>query len=206
MKELLKVSTGLTGKMAGMTVITSSMLHNENCAKLSKMKGSVCEHCYSQRALSYRANVRECYEKNGKILSTDIIPENELPYINSAFCRLESHGDLINETHLVNYIRLAEKNPHCTFAMWTKNYRVLLTYFRKGNLQPQNMQIVLSSPMLNKEMNLAPFERIGLRVKSFTVYDKEAAEQMDINCGGRKCIECRRCYASADKYIREKLK
>lgn len=67
MMELLKVSNALTGKMEGMTAITSSMTNNVNCQKLAQCNGSICQHCYSKTAMSYRKNVRQCYEKNGKI-------------------------------------------------------------------------------------------------------------------------------------------
>lgn len=75
MAQLLKVSTKLTGKMEGMTVISSSMTNNANCQKLSKCNGTICQHCYSKSALSYRPNVRKCYEANGEILSGSIIPK-----------------------------------------------------------------------------------------------------------------------------------
>lgn len=206
MTDLIKVSTGLTGKMTGMTVITTAMSNNEHCRKLASIKGTICAHCYSQRSLSYRKQMKTCYEKNGKLLSEKIIPDNQIPYINSAICRLESHGDIINETHLENYINIAKKNPHCTFALWTKQYSILLRYF-KNHTQPENMIIVVSGLMLNKPINLKPFENLGMAVKSFTVYDKIEGRTKEINCGGRRCIDCRRCYTKdSDKYINELLK
>ena len=78
MMDLLKVSTNLKGKMEGMTVITSSMTNNINCQKLSQCEGSICQHCYSKTAMSYRKNVQQCYEKNGRILSENIIPKNQI--------------------------------------------------------------------------------------------------------------------------------
>lgn len=206
MIELIKVSTGLTGKMQGMTVITTSAADNEHCKKLASIKGSVCEHCYSKRSLSYRPNVRDCYKRNGEILSREIIPENQIPFINSTMCRLESHGDLINEIHLENYINIAKKNPHCTFALWTKQYPLITHYF-KTHKQPENMIVVVSALMLNKPVDLKIYENFGMIVKSFTVYDKIEGSKVDINCGGRKCVECRRCYTKdGDKIISELLK
>ena len=148
MMDLLKVSNALTGKMEGMTAITSSMTNNVNCQRLAQCNGSICQHCYSKTAMSYRKNVQQCYEKNGKILSENIIPKNQLPFINSQYCRFESHGDLHNETHLENFINIAKKNPHCQFALWTKQYKIILDYF-KTHKQPKNLNIVISSLMVN---------------------------------------------------------
>ena len=207
MAQLLKVSTKLTGKMEDMTVISSSMTNNANCQKLSKCNGTICQHCYSKSALSYRPNVRRCYEANGEILSGSIIPKEQLPFINSQYCRFESHGDLHNAIHLENFVNIAKKNHHCQFALWTKQYKIVLDYF-KTHKQPKNMNIIISSLMVNKPINPAPFEAIGLKVKTFTVWDKETAKNVEINCGGRKCIECLACYKKGGrvKVINEEIK
>lgn len=203
MTDLIKVSSGLTGKMQDMTVITTAMTQNDNCKRLSAIKGSICEHCYSRQALAYRHKVRTCYEKNGDILSGGLIPDNQLPYINSVICRLESHGDLINETHLQNYINLVQKNPHCMFALWTKQYAIILSYF-KNHTQPDNLIVVVSSPIIGREIDLTPYKKLGMNVKSFTVYPKGTT---DVNCGDKHCIDCRVCYIKdSTQAIKEVLK
>lgn len=198
MMELLKVSDSLTGKMEGMTVITSSMTNNANCQKLAQCEGSICQHCYSKTAMSYRKNMQQCYERNGRILSESIIPKNQLPFINSLYCRFESHGDLHNEIHLENFINIAKKNPHCQFALWTKQYDIILHYF-KTHKQPKNFNIVLSSLMLNIPIDTTPFEALGLKVKTFTVWDKETSKSVNINCGKKNCIDCLICYKKNSK-------
>ena len=82
-KQLLKVSTNLRGKMTGMTVITSACTNNPHCEKLAKIDGAICQHCYAQRSLSYMRGPREAYVKNGILLSSGIIPKEELPYVNA---------------------------------------------------------------------------------------------------------------------------
>ena len=205
--EMIKVSTGLKGKMEGMTVITTAMTNNEHCQKLAQCDGSICQHCFSNQALSYRPNVRKCYERNGEILKNSIIPKDQLPFINAKYCRFESHGDLHNATHLENYVNICKKNPHCQFALWSKQYDILLEYF-KDHKQPRNLNIIISSILMNDKVDLKQFTDIGMRVKSFTVYDKEAAKDVEINCGGRKCKDCLNCYRKYGKVneIRELLK
>ena len=64
--KLLSVSHGLTGKMAGMPAITSSMLCNEYCERLRSISGTVCEKCYTLKYLQSRPSVEKCYEDNTK--------------------------------------------------------------------------------------------------------------------------------------------
>lgn len=204
-KELLKVFTTLRGKMEGMTVVTSSCTDNPHCKKLSKIEGAICAHCYAQRGLSYMRGPREAYVKNGKILSSGVIPRDELPFINAFFCRLESHGDLINETHLQNYVNLCKKNKHCKFSLWTKAFDLVYSYF-SVHKTPSNLTIVFSSLMVNQRMDIERYKAIGLKCKVFTVYDKQylkAHPEVKINCGARSCITCAKCYTSKEEVINE---
>lgn len=210
MPNLLFVSNGLTGKMEGMTVVTTAMCDNPNCQKLSKIPGTICEQCYSKRALSYRKNVKETYGENGVLLSEGLIPKKQLPFINAQYCRLESHGDLINETHLENYMRLVKHNPQTHFALWTKMYRLCFDYFSKHKA-PRNFTLVISSLMMNQPMMkmLDRFKALGVRSKLFTVYDKQylaAHPDVKINCGGNHCLSCLRCYKGRQEVVNELLK
>ena len=102
--KLLSVSRGLTGKMAGMPAVTSSMLCNEYCQKLSNIVGTVCEKCYTKKYLKARPNIEKMYAQNTELLSSSVIPIKQLPFINAAMCRLETFGDITNATHLHNYV------------------------------------------------------------------------------------------------------
>lgn len=208
--KLLSVSQGLTGKMAGMPAITSSMLCNENCQKLMAVTGSVCEKCYTKKYLTSRPNAEHCYRENTDLLSSSVIPIKQLPFVNAAYCRLESFGDITNATHLQNYINLIRKNNHCTFSLFTKNYTVVFDYF-KTHKQPSNLSIVISSLMLNTPFEIEYCLQLGLKnLKIFTVYTKKYAEKYNIpiTCGKNRCIDCRRCYTrnKTPVYIAELLK
>ena len=204
-KQLLKVSTNLRGKMTGMTVITSACTNNPHCEKLAKIDGAICQHCYAQRSLSYMRGPREAYVKNGILLSSGIIPKEELPYVNAEFCRLESHGDLINETHLENYVNLCKKNRHAKFSLWTKQWHIVENYFATHKA-PKNLTIIFSSLMVNKQMDIQKYKDMGLKCKVFTVYDKKYLKEhkdVVINCGARSCITCQKCYTSKEEVINE---
>ena len=208
--KLLSVSQGLTGKMSGMPAVTSSMLCNENCQALMNIKGSVCEKCYTKKYLSARPSVAVCYKQNTELLTSSIIPKNQLPFINAAYCRLETFGDIVNATHLQNYVNLIKKNNHCIFALFTKNYTVVFDYF-KTHKQPSNLSLVISSLLLNTPFEIERYFEIGLKnLKIFTVYTKNYAKTngVVINCGKNRCIDCRRCYTKnkTPVYIAELLK
>lgn len=207
--NLLSVTTRMTGKMTGMTAISSSMRNNPNCAKMRKIKGSICQKCYSNTALSYREKVNNCYIRNGNLLSTSIIPKEQLPFINATFARFETHGDLINTTHLQNFMNICKKNPQCFFVLWSKQYKILLDYFQ-NNKPPKNFRLVVSSLMINKQINIKRFEELNLDCKVFTVYDKTyiTDNSIEINCGGKSCLDCQLCYNKGNKVkeVKELLK
>ena len=204
--DLITVSQGLTGKMTGIPAVTSSSTCNLHCRRLSALQGSVCAHCYTQKYLQSRPSIQDCYEHNSKLLSNGLILYKHLPFINATLCRLESFGDIINVTHLENYIRLVKKNNHCLFALFSKRYDLLSYYFGR-NKQPKNLSIVLSSVLLNEPMK--PVEHIQNQ-KIFTVYTKEFVNEHNvlITCGKRRCIDCRLCYQKNNSpiFITELLK
>ena len=208
--KLLSVSQGLTGKMAGMPAITSSMLCNEYGERLRLISGTVCEKCYTLKYLQSRPNVEKCYRENTELLTKSVIPIHQLPFINAAMCRLESFGDIINATHLQNYINLVKKNSHCVFSLFTKNYTVVFNYF-KTHKQPKNLSIVISSLLLNQPFDVNCLNETNItNVKIFTVYTKAYAKGngVIINCGKNRCIDCQRCYKlnKTPIYVSEILK
>lgn len=193
--KLLSVSQGLTGKMTGMPAITSSMLCNEHCQKLSNIIGTVCEKCYTMKYLKSRPAVEKCYAENTELLTSSVIPIKQLPFINATMCRLETFGDIVNATHLQNYINLIKKNNHCMFSLFTKNYTVVFDYF-KTHKQPKNLSLVISSLLLDEPFGLEFLPEYLTNVKIFTVYSKPFAKgnNITINCGKNRCVDCRRCY------------
>ena len=207
--KLLSVSQGLTGKMTGMPAITSSMLCNEHCQKLSNIIGTVCEKCYTMKYLKSRPAVEKCYAENTELLTSSVIPIKQLPFINATMCRLETFGDIVNATHLQNYINLIKKNNHCMFSLFTKNYTVVFDYF-KTHKQPKNLSLVISSLLLDEPFGLEFLPEYLTNVKIFTVYSKQFAKgnNVTINCGKNRCVDCRRCYTKNKNpiFISELLK
>lgn len=194
------------GKMTGINSISTSCMLNPYCQERQKHTTLVCYKCYAKKYLRLRPNLREKMAHNTELLTEKLLNDRQIPIINDLYFRLESFGDLINETQAINYLRICELHPKTTFALWTKNLRILENVFTEFK-KPENLIINYSSPELNKQ---TPVDDLPEWVDHvFTVYDKKFAEDnnVPINCGAIHCLSCLKCYEhGGDKYINEILK
>lgn len=197
----LELCTNHTGKMEGMVSLSTNCANNPCCQRNCKIKGSICEHCYAQTMMKMYKALGERTDRNTTELTTRELAWSELPVVNASIFRFEAFGDLHNETHLINYIHIAEKNPNTRFTLWSKNYPVVLNYF-KTHKCPSNFTMIISSMFINKVQDLTPFKNTGAfapgQLKVFTVFDenyiKANSATLKINCGSRYCLGCRLCY------------
>lgn len=201
--------TNHSGKMKGINSIGTSCANNPYCIKRRENGDSVCSHCYATTYMKMRKTLQKHLAENAEILTTKILTEREIPVTNANVFRFESFGDLYNATHLANYVLICERNPYTKFALWTKNTWILDELFNKNEIKkPENLSIVVSSPLLNKQIELDR-EKFWFVDHVFTVYDKNfiAENNVNINCGAKDCFGCQLCYSSnTDFYVSEKLK
>lgn len=197
------ISTKHTGKTAGLLSFSTSCKDNERCRKNAQIPGSVCAKCYANRYLSYRKTLREAVGKN-EILKEKLFEINDFPIVNAAYFRIEVFGDVENVTQARNYLRFIKRNPQTFFGWWTKNCDILAKAIAKEG-KPGNVKIIRSSLFLNKPAR----NKYDFVDAVFTVYDKKtiAEKEVDINCGGRSCMTCGRCYRKGGEfYINEQVK
>lgn len=201
--------TDHTGKMAGINSIGTSCASNPHCIKRRENGESVCSKCYAETYMKMRKSLKAHLEDNAKVLTTRLLEGNEIPVTNAMIFRFESFGDLYNAIHLQNYLLICERNPFTNFALWTKNTWILDEVFNKMEVKkPKNLSIVVSSPLLNKQMELDR-EKFWFVDHIFTVYDKKfiKANDVEINCGSNNCFGCQVCYfTETDYYVNEQLK
>lgn len=183
----LHITTNHSGKMRGMASLSTPCLINPRCEKNSKIKGSICSHCYARRFLSFRRNMNDPLERNFQILNRKVYDVEEFPKLNVAFFRIEAFGDVASVTQARNYIRLIKRNPYVRFGWWTKNPDLLKKAIEIEG-KPDNVNIMLSSIYLNKPTNT----RYPFIDSVFTVYEKGKCDC--INCGSRSCLNCLQCY------------
>lgn len=198
-----------SGKMAGINSIGTSCATNPHCIARQKNGESVCSKCYADTYMKMRKSLKEHLEENAKILTARLLEGNEIPVTNARVFRFESFGDLHNATHLQNYLLICERNPFTNFALCTKNTWILDEVFNEMGIQkPKNLSIIVSSPLLNKPMELDR-EKFWFVDHIFTVFDKKFIKEnnVDINCGSNNCLGCGNCYyVDTDFYVNEKLK
>lgn len=195
------------GKMKGIDSISTNCMLNPNCTERQGNEALVCSKCYSKKYLMLRPALRERLTENTGLLTNGIIDENDLPIINRAVFRLESFGDLINTTQMINYINLCYKNSQTTFALWTKNTHILYDIFETRMIEkPDNLIINFSSPILNMPITSDIPKYID---HVFTVYEKKYLKDHDVNvnCGAKNCLKCKICYTKGtDYFVNEILK
>lgn len=201
--------TNHSGKLKGMKSIGTCCANNKFCLARQKDKDGVCCHCYANTYMKMRKSLKEHLIENGEILKSKILQGNEIPVTNDLIYRFEAFGDLENETQLINYVNICNKNQHTKFGLWTKNYAICDRVFNKNGIaKPDNLSLIVSSLKMNEAIKL-DMERYWFVDHIFTVYDKNyiKANNVDINCGAKSCLGCQTCYhRSTEFYVNEKLK
>ncbi len=197
-----------TGKMAGLQSLSTSVVLNESCQKRMQKKDSICAKCFAAAMMNRYNALDQCLQDNTPILTGSVLPWAVLPLIPSRYFRFEAYAELINVTQVINYFNIARKNPDTLCALWTKNPHIVAKAIEQGHEKPANLQIVLSSPLVNKPVKSTKYSFID---KIFTVYDKVGAKAVNINCGARSCLACGRCYRPNPdgvkiQYVNELLK
>ena len=204
----------LTGKLAGFESISNNTTTNLFCyeryleaIKKNQKAGKVvdiCGVCYSQKMLNgMRKSMKPALDRN-EFLAERILNPNELPTIMAAFHRFHAHGELLTDlvnpetgevvkrfgkfTHIENLCRIAEHNPHCTFALWTKRSDIIKPFFNKRE-KPANLILIYSNPKTNHILENPPkhFDRTFNNVQADIMTDRQ-------NCTGQKCKDCMLCY------------
>ena len=183
---MLKQSV-MSGKLTGIPAYNTNTKSNEFCIR-QKNTDTICGQCYSHNMLdTYRKSCIPAWQHNSDEFS-DWIDWDDLPVVNAAFVRINGHGELINDTHYQNIIRLARKNPHTTFALWTKRASIVRQYqARPIHGMPTNLILVFSNPRIDRVIGVPR----GFHKVFNNVSKGSTAPQ---NCTGRKCMDCLACY------------
>lgn len=206
----LHICTNHTGKMKGMWSLSTSPL-NPICEARSRDPESICSKCYSRNMQEMYSELSKCLLKNAEILTGRILEPDEMPKLGNklGMFRFEAFGDATSELQIVNNFHITEANPDVHCALWTKNPEFIKRAMENyGITKPENLVIIGSSSKINvPQMDYQKYDFIDY---IFTVYDKPfiAEHNIDINCGGRSCRSCKKCYLKThtEYEIREQLK
>ena len=201
------------GKMAGLISISTSPF-NPVCNKRAENVNSICHYCFSRRMMKVYKSLAAKLERNADWLSTaELTAADVYPFKpKSGFFRFEAFGDLFSTLQVKNYFTIAAALD-CDCALWTKNPQIIKAAIDEyGLVKPSNLNIIYSVAGLNSNAAAAIYDAFkacgyGFIDKVFTVYDKEHADGVNINCGARDCATCGKCYKkNGVVFINEKLK
>lgn len=196
------------GKLEGLQSISTSSFMNSFCKAMHDEQNAICHWCYSSRYQAYRKSLREVLEKNFEFLTKTELTDVEASAIpiTSIYCRIESFGEVANDIQAENYIRIIKTHPLVKFGIWTKRPLTYIRAMKKLGGKPDNCTLVFSSHFINCISKPFNWES-GFIDHVFTVFDKEHAEDANINCGSKKCMDCLMCYTKGDPFfINEILK
>ena len=200
----------MANKLEGICSISSSVHDNLFCKCRQKIADCICRFCYAYNQQSYQTGLKEHNILNGIILRNIIIPVSEFKKLLILFpyLRIESFGDVQNVIQARNYIRIIKAFPEKRCAIWSKNIETWKKAFEIEG-KPKNTTFVFSSSFLNKPENINK-DKYPFVDHVFTVYTKDFARKnnITINCGGKKCMECilakKNCYyRNTEFYINE---
>ena len=192
MLEQIKTSN-MSGKLEGLQAISTNTRSNPFCQKMSQSNDNIiCSKCYSMATLNrgYFPSLEPALEYNSRLLSKPLEPE-QLPKFKrkTEYIRFDAHGELINETHLDNYVKITKVYPDRKFALWSKRIPIIKKYFKNREI-PENLRLIYSNPFINKVMDKPPVPFH----KSFNNVTDDTKQ----NCTGQKCKDCLLCYTVND--------
>lgn len=196
-------------KMENMISCSSSCTNNAYCRKMSQIKGTVCEKCYSQKTMNCRKAMKSKYEEATEILKTSILSDYDLPTFNAKVARIEAFGELNNTIQAINYINIIRKNPDVNFGWWTKRPNLIARALKEMNIDfPENCNVVYSNPYIDVLPKIQKYSFINGYFTVWTTKEKATENGCKINCGSMKCFHCLECYDYHDGvfFINELLK
>lgn len=196
-------SHSMSGKMLNILALSSNCFGNPRCIERMKKGVGICKECFAAAIQACRDGVFENTAYNTYILSSKVLPLEVLPIIDADELRIEAFGDTANWIQAANYMNLARVNPLLTVTAWTKNPDHYAEAIRRGYSKPENFNLIFSSIQLNTPAPIRP-EYEAIIDKRFTVYaldwlDENGHGANFINCGGRSCKNCQRCYKNASR-------
>ena len=194
--KLYKSSFHKSGKIEGITSFDSSATNCGFCQQMRKTAENnplhICGYCYdySQEHSFKGVNVLNRHSLNMLIMASVDFTVDELRFLSAGYLnRINSSGDVPNETYARNMIRICLAFPGAKFGFWAKNTAAVVAACDELG-KPENVKLIQSSPIIGKPSKLAKyFDNV------FTVYltkdETEKAVAAGANeCNGKKCKEC----------------
>ena len=207
MNDIIKLSK-MSGKLKNVPSINTNTVTNDFCIKMNKSNNDkcICKYCYSHNMLNtFRKNCQKSFQHNSNLLKT-ILSDNQLPIIkNNDILRINSHGEIINDNHVRNIIKICELNKNITVSLYTKRINIVNKVLDEIGYKPNNLIIVYSNPIIDKPIDKKPSNKFYKYVDK--IFNVLSTDNNKINCDKNNCDNCRICYnKNKTNIIYEKIK
>ena len=193
-----------TGKMDGMTSLSTTCKCNEHCIKriakayadldidTSNMQEAraaikkyikenplaenicICALCFSDSQQDMQETMQQPLKRNYEIMNNGIIHDDWIPVLNVLYLRGESFGDFNSKNAAINIFKIVSKNEKTDCTTWSKNPVYFYEAEQAGYKKPRNFKLNYSSPYINKVAKI-PEQYEHLIDGVFTVFTEEYA-------------------------------
>lgn len=196
-----KISLG-NGKMPGSTFAISATKCQVG-SKLATVKDSTCSRCYALKLEKLRPSVHQGwlsnYEKAVSLISSSpdkwiaacvFQIERAFQKSNQPFHRWFDSGDLQSVAMLEAICKVAEKTPHISHWLPTRESAIVKAYRKAGGVIPSNLVVRVSSVMIGDKP-------ISGHANTSTVHRKKEAHTghaCPASMQGNNCGDCRACW------------
>ena len=162
--------------------------------KLRKVKNSVCSFCYALKGRYNFSNVQNAMEKRFNSLFRPDWVESMAFLINaqekSGFFRWHDSGDLQSVEHLENIVKVCNLTPLVKHWLPTREYSIVANFLEKHGSFPDNLNVRLSSLLLDGPAPVAMAKRFGVTTSGVC----KAGFSCPAPFQNNKCGDCRACW------------
>lgn len=146
--------------------------------------------CYAAKICRLRPNVRQCYENNLELYSSNPAKywEDVLQAVKtSRYFRFHVSGDIPDLEYFKNMVSVAAHNPHCEILAFTKRYKIVNDYLDHHNgILPKNLHIIFSRWTPEWDVTIRnPYDL----PMSAVIFKGKTGDNFEKICGGN-CFEC----------------
>ena len=165
-------------------------------SKLAQKKGTVCHDCYALKGAYVWPSVRKAHERRLSLINTSGWVDNMVSAINNdKYFRWFDSGDIQDDNHLADIVRVAIATPDTKHWLPNKEYLIVARYMRKHGSFPKNLTVRVSSPNIDQ----APIEHYQhtSTVHTNQPFGRECIAHKQDN----ECKDCRACWNPRIKNI-----
>ena len=178
---LIKEAKEIVGGLSDASKMPESSynLDARNCitgAKLVKVKGSVCAGCYALKGnyMRYAAVGIAQARRLDRLANPQWVEAMATLTEKQKYFRWFDSGDIQSLSMLIKIVAIAMLNPATSYWLPTKEYKIVSTYRKQGGIEPKNLVIRVSAPMINQRLSDV-YGTTSMVITKYTRVDNDVA-------------------------------